>query len=246
MKKPYMYLLLLSLLAFVPTAWATEIRMAGTHVQISATVEKQFANNEMVINFRMESEGMDADALRRTVDAMSHAVDQRLKGIKGIHNRQTTNRQLQIRWRYDKKTRERGHNGWLLRQHETITCALDVGPNIVMHIEQAGAHVGGIRFQIDRATQQRYRQNLEKQAIKDFRQRAKDLARSFDAKSFQILDLQTENRNSIKPRNRMGRMMLKSAPMADAAPSMHSGEQRLQATIRGTIVFPEHIFLVTP
>ncbi len=235
----------LALLVASP-AWATETTITGIRIQLSAAAEADFANNEMVIHFRIESEGKNPTTLRRKVNAISHAVDENIKGMKGIRSQKTMNRQLQARWQYNKLTKQQVRYGWLLRQNEQIICDIKAGAAIVTAIEQAGALLGNIRFQIDALTQQHHRQTLEQQAIKDFRARASYLAQGFDAHSFQIINIQTEQQQRRLHQPRVEQRMFKSAVANDAPPVLHSGEQSIKVSVRGTILLPPKDFVVTP
>jgi len=242
----FVALMLLTCFA-MPVAYASDAVEKGTRIHLSATAEQVFPNNELSIHFYFEARGKQASALRAQVNSSSKALEKGLAKVAGIRTRQTNDRQLTPLWHYNKTTQQQQRDGWMLQQRETLVCDPDKGAVIVEVIEAQGVVIDSLNFSIDRLSQQRHRQQLEQQAIKDFRQRAASFAASFAADHFQIIDIQTEN-SIATPRpqmkHAMARSMMADAPAPTAA--MHSGDQRMQERIRGTILLPPHDFSSAP
>jgi len=170
--------------------------------------------------------GQPPSRLRTQVNSMSKALEKALAQVSGIRQRQTDDRQLTPLWHYSKTTQQRQCDGWMLQQRETLVCDPDKGAAIIEVMEAERVMIDHLSFSIDRLSQQRYRQQLEQQAIKDFRQRAASFAASFEVDHFQIIDIKTEN-STATPRpyikHGMVRSMMADAPASTA--TMHSGKQ---------------------
>ena len=75
------HLLILSLLLFTPALAQAESNLpAGTRINISATAETELPNNEVVITFRVEQEGKNANEIRQYVNRVSARSEERRVG----------------------------------------------------------------------------------------------------------------------------------------------------------------------
>ena len=208
---------------------------AGTRVSLSATVQRELPNDELLVNFRVEKEGVDAAEVRRYVNRVSRAVQQRLQREKGLVVK-TISRNLQPVWKYPKNS-QRIRSGWRMTQTGQIrTTHLERVSDWLDAIETAGAHLSGLNFRISEQASKNAMNALRIEAIAAFRARAKVIAHGLDATAFRVIRLNT---NSTAPRpvfyrNEMA-MMAKST--ADA-PMLSAGEGKLKVTISGEIELP--------
>jgi len=233
MLKPMNYLIVLGLL-FATPAWAAEhASEKETHIHLSATSNLTLANDEVVINYRMESVGRNANALRNKVNAMAQRIQQQLQAEK--HMKLTTlSRRMDIIWRYDKQNNKQVRDGWRLVQVEQlVSTKLNAVPEWVDTIEKAGAHLNNLSFRISDAAMQAAQTSLRLQAIKAFRSQAKSMAKAFEATSFRIVQLQTTQQQPVYARRQT--MMSKSA---DSGPNFHAGESKVSVTVSGSIALP--------
>lgn len=233
------YLLILSLLFFSPLlAQADTYQPTGTRINVSATTETELPNDEVVINFRVEKEGMDANIIREEVNRITALIEKRLHKEKGVKVK-TTSRNMQPVWHYP-KNKPRVRTSWRIVQASQITSSkLDDVPSWLDAIEKAGAHLSGLNFRINSQTAMKVKETLRLQAIQTFRVKATIMAMGLDAKTFRIISL---NSNSQAPQPRMYRaemaMMSRSMDAGSAAPALSSGEGRISVTVHGEIEVP--------
>lgn len=232
------YLLLLSTLLFMPQVYAADIP-EGTRIQLSATAEAMLPNDEVVISFRIEAEGENADALRQQVNRTSSEVAARLKREPDL-KLTTTNRNMQPLWEHPKNAPPK-RIGWMLSQQGEITStALDKVPAWLDAIEKSGAMLNALSFRVSRASSQTAETSLRQQALQNFRTQAAELAQGLDAPSFRIMNLNT---NSRLPRPML--MRSEMAMMADhraAAAALSAGESTLSISVNGEILVPSRDF----
>jgi len=215
---------------------AGTLQPAGTRINLNASAEMQLPNNEVVILFRIMKEGTDAKMVRQYVNRLSGAVHKRLKHESGVILK-TVSRTMQPVWKYP-KNRQRVRTGWRMTQTgQVVSSKLDAVPKWLDAIETAGANLSSLQFRISRSTSKRAQTRLRLDAIAAFREKAAVIAKGLSAKSFRIIQLNT---NSQAPRPVMYRaemaMMAKSADAA--APTLSAGEGKLRVSVNGTIQVP--------
>lgn len=235
------YLLILSLL-FISPAWAQveDNQAKGTRVSLSAMAETELANDEVAVQFRVQAEGRQSAPLRQQVNRVSARIKQRLENESGV-KLTTTSRRLEPVWEYHQTTRKRERAGWRMVQTGMITSTkLDAVPNWLDDIEQAGAQLSGLQFRVSSPTMNDAQDALQLQAIRKFRHKAGDIAKGLDAKSFRVIDLQTNANRPVYPVRGMAMM----ASKAEAAPALSSGESKVSVTVSGEIELPFRDFPV--
>jgi len=237
------YLLILSLL-FVSPAWADEsTAKKGALVSLDATASMQIPNNEVVVTYRIEATGHDANALRKQVNQISQTIHSSLNHQKGI-KQNTLNRRMDMLWRYDKISNKQMRDGWkLLQQEEIISRNLDAAADWINRIEKAGGNLDNLNFRIAEDTMNTTTDSLRMQAIANFRSKASHIAKALDAKSFRIMHLQTSNSAPNMPISRRPEMVMMKMS-ADAAPSLNAGEGKVSVTVSGNIQLPPKDYMV--
>ncbi len=207
---------------------------AGTRVTLNAAVEVQLANDEVVVTFRIEKEGRDADAVRKYVNRVSGAVQQRLEKQPGVRLK-TLSRTMQPVWE-QAQNRKRVRTGWRMTQIEqVISRKLDAVPGWLDAIEDAGAHLSGLQFRLSAEASARARDRLRKHAVALFRRKAAVIAKGLGAKQFRIIRLNAATQVPQPVVYRAGAMR---AAAADAAPSLSAGEGMIRVNIDGEIEVP--------
>ncbi|NWF35301.1 SIMPL domain-containing protein [Mariprofundus sp. KV] len=231
------YLLILSLLILSPLyAQAESTQPAGTRITISATAERELPNDEVVITYRVEQEGKDANAIRQQVNRVTDLIHKRLQKEAALKIK-TTSRNMQPVWHYP-KNQPRIRTAWRMSQSEEITSSnLEAVPQWLETIEGEGAQLSNLQFRVSRQLSLQTEEALRLQAIRTFRSNAVALTNGLDAASFRIIHL---NSSSQSPRPVLYRSeMAMMAKSSDAvAPSLSAGEGTVRITVNGEIEIP--------
>lgn len=230
-------LLILSILFFVPIlALAESNQPAGTIINLNATEEIRLPNDEVVISFRVEKEGANADEIRRYVNRVSEAIQRRLKKESAVKLK-TVGRNIQPMWKYPKHS-QRVRTGWRMTQSgQVISSKLDAVPKWLDTIETEGAHLSSLQFRISSSASKKARDRLRLKAISSFRKKATGIAKGLNAEHFRIIQLNTSSQMPQPVIHRAEMAMM--AKSADAPPpSLSAGESSLRITVNGTIQVP--------
>ena len=239
------YLLILSLFLFTPALAQAESNLpAGTRINISATAETELPNDELVITFRVEKEGKNANEIRQHVNRVTAAIQKWMKSEKGVKIK-TTNRNMQPVWHHP-KNKPRIRTSWRMTQTEQITSTnLDAVPNWLDAIETEGANLSNLQFKVSRNSSLETQAFLRLQAIKKFRAKAATMAKGVDAKSFRIIRLNTSSHMPQPIMYRAEMAMMAKAADASAPPVLSAGEGSVRVTVNGEIEVPFTDFPVT-
>ncbi len=234
------YLLILSTLFFMTPAYAEDYKPEGTRVSLSAEASEEVVNDEVVVSYRIEAKGNNADQLRKKVDGIAAKVTARLKKEKVKH--ETTNRSLNPVWDSGVFTTK----SWQLVQSGQIkTQDIDAVPGWMADIEAAGVKLNGLQFQVSDKLRKQIEDRLRTEAIRSFRAKAGNIAEGLSAKSFRIIDMQTHSGGGPAPMRRVA-MMEDSFAVSKSrvAPSLAGGESRIQINVSGIIEVPFRDFPV--
>jgi len=229
-------MMMLSLILWMP-AWAQagDHLPTGTRINLSATVSSQLPNDELLITYRVEKEGVDAAKVRGYVNRVSKSVQQRLKQERGLALK-TISRNMQPVWKYPKNS-QRIRTGWRMTQTGQIrTKRMDHVSDWLDAIEGAGAHLSGLNFRISDSASKQGQDALRLQAIASFRAKAAVIAHGLNAASFRIIRLNTSSA-SPRPLVYRGEMAMMAKAAADA-PALSAGEGKLSVTVSGEIEVP--------
>jgi len=221
----------------IPTFVSAEAQSSsGTRINLNATVETQVPNDEVVISFRVEKEGKNAQAIRQYVNKVSGAIQKRLATEKGVKLK-TISRNMQPVWKHY-KDRARQHTGWRMTQTgQIISTHLDAVPAWLNAIEDEGAHLSGLQFRVSAKNTKHVQDSLHLQAIALFRDKAKVIAKGLSAKTFRIIRLNTSSHTPQPVRYRAEMAMMAKSMTADA-PALSSGEGKISVNITGEIETP--------
>jgi len=213
----------------------------GTIVSVSATASTQLANDEAVLDYRIEASGPNAKSLQHQVNTIAGRAHKALAAFPEL-KQQTTGRSLQVMNHYDKTLGRQVRDGWRLVQSEQVTGS-DVQAVVgwVEEIEKAGAYMERLSFTVSEKSSRATADTLRMQAIRSFRTKATAMADALGATSFRIVSLHSDERRPPAPMQQRGVMALSAT---ESAPSMNSGESRLSVTVSGEILLPEKVFSV--
>ncbi len=229
------YLLILSTLFFMSLAHAGDYKPEGTRVSLSAEAYEEVANDEVVVSYRIEAKGDSAKLLRKKVDGIAAKVSERLKKEKVKH--ETTNRSLNPVWDSGVFTTK----SWQLVQAGQIkTQDIDAVPGWMADIEAAGVKLNGLQFQVSDKLRKQIEDRLRTEAIRNFRAKAGNIAEGLTAKSFRIIDMQTNASGMPGPMRGVAMMEdgFSSVSKSRVAPSLAGGESRIQVNVSGVVEVP--------
>lgn len=229
------YFTLLCLLIISPTMAASEnMQPTGTRINISATAETELANDVVIIRFRVEKEGKDADKIREYINKVTTIIQKRLKNEKNLKHK-TISRNMTAVWSYPRNL-PRLRTSWKMTQTEqVVSTKLDAVPSWLHVIETQGAHLDSLTFRISNQTSKKALKQLRIDAIQSFKEQAQLLTQSIGGKSFRIIQLHASNQN---PRPQQLERFALSDATQTTAPSLSSGEGNLRVTVTGVIEVP--------
>jgi len=224
---------MLSMLLFTPVlAKAETDQPTGTRINLSATVEQSIANDEMLVQYRIQEKGGSADKLQQKVNRIAAKLEARLKSEKVKHK--TTGRSLRPDWEKGVFNFQR----WNASQSgQIVTRDLDSISNWLGDIEAMGVKLNNLSFRISSDKMRNIRDELRLQALKKLRAKAATLSRGVAAKSFRIIRIQTSAGQQPVYRERL---MMTDSSMAKriSAPVVTAGESKSSLTVSGEIEVP--------
>lgn len=233
------YLLISALLLMPMLAQAqeeTEYFPEGTRINLSASAEMLLPNDEVIVSFRVEKQGKDAEAVRSYVNKVSDAIEQRLK-LEADVKLKTLSRSMQPVWQYPKNS-SRVRVGWQMTQSgEISTTDLKAVPKWLDAIESAGAHLSSLNFRVSDAISKQAMASLRQQAIANFRSKAAGMAKGLDGESFRIIRLNTSGQ-APQPRIYRAEMAMMAKAVDAAPPALSAGENKITVTVSGEIEIP--------
>jgi len=216
---------------------------AGTRISLSATAAMQLPNDEVVINFRVEKSGSNAQRILQAVNKVAHAIQLRLKHESGLKLK-TTSRNMQPVWQ-QKPNQARQRTGWrMIQTAQVVSQNLDAVPTWLDAIESAGAHLSNLQFRLSAELALQKQDQLRQQAIVLFRKKAAVIARGLAAKSFRVIRLNPASQ-APRPRRYRTEMAMMARSSSSNTPSLLVGEGQLSVTVSGEIEtelidFPSH------
>jgi len=150
---------------------------------------------------------------------------------------QTVSRSIVTLWDYPKQG-PRIRKGWQMTQTSQIrTTQLKAVPLWLESIEEAGALLSGLSYQVSNPVLKETHKLLLQRAVADFRAKAAVLAKSLSVASYRIVHFDT---SGSAPRVRRYQpaiaMMVKTSNAVPTALSV--GENRITTTVNGEIVLP--------
>ncbi|MGY0194887.1 SIMPL domain-containing protein [Leptothrix sp. BB-4] len=221
-------------LALAPSARAAEAGepQRGHQVSLSAEAATEIAFDTLGVVLRVQREGADATLvqtqLKQVLDhALASARRERSETL------EVTTGAFNLSPRYGREGRV---NGWIgvaelqLKGRDTARIAALAG-------KLEGMTVQSVQHSLSPAARDQQESALTAQAIRQFRQRAGEIAEQFGYRGYTLVEAQvTRVENEEAGRPPVMFMKAAAAPMADAAPlPVEGGKGRLGVTVQGTI-----------
>ena len=211
----------------------------GAEVSLSAQARAMVANDQVVVDYRIEASGRHPDALRRQVNGESQAIDARLAKEVGVMQA-TTGRSIEPIEHYDQTARREVNDGWRVAQSAEITAShLAAVPHWLSAIETDGARIDGLHYRVSDATMAATKERLRLEAIHEFRQQAAMVAGALGVASFRIVSL-TDNVEIPTPGPVRFMAVAMNAPAP--TPALDSGDSTVRVTVSGQIELPAKIY----
>lgn len=222
-------------------AFAAEVEK-GTIISLSAEAEAELANDEIVVEFRVEAKGSDTNKLRKQVDYISAAISKRMKRERGAKII-TTGRRLDPVWE-NRPGYKRERTGWqMIQSGRIVSTRLNAVSGWLEDVEHLGAHLKGLRFRVSDNLLKATQEQLRLKAIEYFKDKASTIAKGLSATSFRIVRLQTDSHRPLYPMQR-DRTFAMAESINASSPVLEAGESKVSVTIHGEIEVEKQRFSV--
>ncbi|MDZ7753114.1 MAG: SIMPL domain-containing protein [Gammaproteobacteria bacterium] len=196
-------------------------------VSLSASAEREIANDIQVVVLRAQAEGDDTAALAREVNRRVRRAVDRAKAVPGVEvqtldyqTRPVYRQQNLVAWRVSHAVRLESRDSTSL---SGLLAELQEGLNLV-----------SLDYTVSPEARQQAEKSLMAEALALFRQRADDIVDQLERPGYRIVHIDI-NTSSDGGRPPMMRAMAMESANADSAPVLEAGKQRLQVDVRGTI-----------
>ena len=221
-----MKLLIIPLLLFLPLiAAAHETESHYDRVHLSANAQTQVENDTVIAALYAQEEGSDA---AQQADLVNQRVDEAIKLIKQHDSIkvQTGSYNTTPVYQNNKITR------WRVRQSIRLESSDMALMSDLLGALQKTLAVQQISYAVSPELKNTTDDELISEALKVFEQRAKNITRQLNRKSYKIVDINVSTAVSHYPRR-----SYEAVPMASkvAAPAIEGGEQTLAVTVSGQI-----------
>lgn len=219
----------LSLLLLSPTSFADDHSLQLGIVNLDASASQDVENDELVARLQVLEEGRDPGQLTNLVNQKTALVLDAVKNFKAIEAKTTSYHTRPI---YD----DGKIRSWQVSQQLTLeTSEFDQMSQFIADINSL-ANIQGMQFQVSDDKAEQVKQDLLKQAIQQFRTKAKVIASEFDRGGYELVNLSIDG-NYFQPTPVMERAVMMSADsMSKGAPAaLAGGSNEVSVTVRGSI-----------
>lgn len=218
----------ISLLMLSPMALADEQRPMGI-INLDASASQDVENDELVTRLQVIEDGRDPAQLTDLVNQKTALVLDAVKNFKDIEAETSS---------YN--TRPIYKNGsitsWQVSQQLTLeTGHFDQMSQFIADISSL-ANIQAMQFQVSDDKAEQVKQALLKQAISNFKDKARLVAGEFDRSGYELVNLSIDG-NYFTPRPVMERAAMMSADVAGkgAPAALAGGSNEVSVTVRGSI-----------
>lgn len=218
----------ISLLMLSPTSFADDRPQLGI-INLDASATADVENDELVTQLQVIEDGRDPSKLTDLVNQKTALVLDAVKNFKDIEAETSSYNTRPI---YD--------NGkivsWQVSQQLTLeTVNFDQMSQFIGDISSL-ANIQAMQFQVSDEKAEQVKQDLLKQAISNFKDKAKLVATEFDRNGYELVNLSIDG-NYFSPRPVMERAAMMSADaMSKGAPAaLAGGSNEVSVTVRGSI-----------
>lgn len=221
-------LALIPLLMLSPVSFADQQMQLGI-VNLDASASRDVENDELVTRLQVIEDGRDPAKLTDLVNQKTALV---LDAVKNFQNIEAETSSYNTRPIYD--------NGkiasWQVSQQLTLeTSNFDEMSQFVGDISSL-ANIQSMQFQVSDDKAEEVKQTLLKEAIANFKNKAKLVATEFGRSGYELVNLSVDG-NNFTPRPVMERAVMMSADaMGKSAPAaLAGGKNEVSVTVRGSI-----------
>lgn len=196
-------------------------------ISLSASAEREIANDIQVVVLRAQAEGRDTAALARDVNRRVRQAVDRAKGVAGVEV-QTLDYQTRPVYRQQNLVAWRVSHAVRLESRDSTTLSA------LLAELQEGLNLVSLNYTVSPEARQQAEEALMAKALALFRQRAAAIVGQLQRPGYRIvhIDINTSSNGGRPP---MMRAMAMEGAKADSAPVLEAGKQRLQVDVRGTI-----------
>lgn len=221
-------LALIPLLMLSPVSFADQQMQLGI-VNLDASASRDVENDELVTRLQVIEDGRDPAKLTDLVNQKTALV---LDAVKNFQNIEAETSSYNTRPIYD--------NGkiasWQVSQQLILeTSNFDEMSQFVGDISSL-ANIQSMQFQVSDDKAEEVKQALLKEAIANFKNKAKLVATEFERSGYELVNLSIDG-NNFTPRPVMERAVMMSADaMSKSAPAaLAGGKNEVSVTVRGSI-----------
>lgn len=219
----------LSLLLISPVSFADNHQLQLGIVNLDASAIQDVENDELVARLQVIEDGRDPAQLTNLVNQKTALVLDAVKNFKDIEAKTTSYNTRPI---YD----DGKIKSWQVSQQLTLeTGNFDQMSQFIADINSL-ANIQGMQFQVSDEKAEQVKQDLVKQAITKFKDKAKLIANEFDRGGYELVNLSIDG-NYFRPTPVMERAVMMSADsMSKGAPAaLAGGSNEVSVTVRGSI-----------
>ncbi len=203
----------------------------GHTIHFNVSESERVDNDQVSITFRYVAQAPSGELVMQLINQKMQAA---VRILKNFPQMETQTSQYQVRPIYNKK---QIITHWQGQQNLTITTANRTGlPKLLAQL-QPYLNYQSMRFHVSKETQKEIKNKLLSRALKSYQNRAKQIARSFGADHFQLLETHIDSPNLPSPR---ADNYLRAHAMSETAsmPAMSAGKSEVRVHISGKIFIP--------
>lgn len=203
----------------------------GHTIHFSVSESQRVDNDLVAITFRYVAQAPSGELVMQSINQKMQAA---IRILKNFPKMETQTSQYQVRPVYSKK---QIITHWQGQQNLTITTANRAGlPKLLAQL-QPYLNYQSMRFHVSEETQKEIKDKLLTKALNNYQRKAKQIAASFGANHFLLIETRVDTPNLPSPRQDT---YLRSASMMSeqALPAVEGGKSDIRVHISGKILIP--------
>lgn len=223
--KTLLHLVLIACLANGSLAFADESSQKYNQISFNVNAESDIANDRLVIVMKAHEQGRNLESL---ADDVNKTMSWALKTAAKANEIKTQTLNYQTHPNYSKGKQD----GWQVSQSLQLSSNNAEALSKLMGQLQSRMQTESVSYQVTPEKQKQLEDKLTTQALQLFTQKAENIARALQRKSYKIVQISLRNNSPVQPRP-MARTMM--AAESVTAPSLEPGTQKLSVFASGTI-----------
>lgn len=212
-------------------AQANEAPPVYDRIAFTISAEQEVANDVLTAKLYAEQQGQDTAAMAQTINQTMQWAMQAASQENAVEARTlnyTTN-----------PTYSNGKiNGWQVRQEIELESKDSEKLSALLNTLQEQLRIQNINYSVSKEVSKSTEENLIKQALANFKQRAEQIKTGMGRNNYRVvrLDIQSANHNFPTPAYQMRNMeMAPAGALGAAPPTLESGKQELRVNIAAEI-----------